>query len=107
MFLGGVITNNAYLQSLKSEPGRINMVTSDGCLNFTLVEIKHTPSSAVSDEEEDEQRRRRKLTVPTVFRWEYGGKEVYLSGSFNEWKTRIPMAYRYFHICLKRGLCNQ
>lgn len=57
------------------------------------VEIKHTPSSAVSDEEEDEQRRRRKLTVPTVFRWEYGGKEVYLSGSFNEWKTRIPMAY--------------
>ena len=56
------------------------------------------PPSVVSDDEEDEFRQsrgRRKLTVPTVFRWEYGGKEVYLSGSFNEWKTRIPMAYRY------------
>jgi len=54
------------------------------------------PPSVVSDDEEDEFRQsrgRRKLTVPTVFRWEYGGKEVYLSGSFNEWKTRIPMAY--------------
>ncbi|XP_057306944.1 5'-AMP-activated protein kinase subunit beta-2-like isoform X1 [Hydractinia symbiolongicarpus] len=32
-------------------------------------------------------------TVPVVFHWEYGGKEVYLSGSFNDWKTRIPMTF--------------
>ncbi|XP_063908687.1 5'-AMP-activated protein kinase subunit beta-1-like [Zophobas morio] len=28
--------------------------------------------------------------TPTVFRWEGGGKDVYVSGTFNEWKT-IPM----------------
>lgn len=28
--------------------------------------------------------------TPTVFRWEGGGKEVMISGTFNEWKT-IPM----------------
>eukprot|EP00794_Sanderia_malayensis_P000343 gene343-976_t len=58
-------------------------------------EIRKIPS-ILSDEDEEEARAhrgRRKLTVPTVFRWEYGGKEVYLSGSFNEWKTRIPMSY--------------
>lgn len=32
-----------------------------------------------------------KRTVPTVFTWENGGREVLLSGSFNDWKTRIPM----------------
>ncbi|XP_068753327.1 5'-AMP-activated protein kinase subunit beta-2-like [Montipora capricornis] len=33
-----------------------------------------------------------KRTVPTVFMWENGGREVLLSGSFNDWKTRIPMS---------------
>ncbi|KAK9887908.1 hypothetical protein WA026_000211 [Henosepilachna vigintioctopunctata] len=28
--------------------------------------------------------------TPTVFRWEGGGKDVYISGTFSEWKT-IPM----------------
>ncbi|CAH1369881.1 hypothetical protein MTP99_011370 [Tenebrio molitor] len=28
--------------------------------------------------------------TPTVFRWEGGGKDVYVSGTFTEWKT-IPM----------------
>eukprot|EP00795_Rhopilema_esculentum_P017318 gene17318-8896_t len=55
------------------------------------------PPSVVSDDDDDDFSKpgkpRRRLTVPTVFRWEYGGKEVYLSGSFNEWKTRIPMSY--------------
>lgn len=35
-----------------------------------------------------------KRTVPTVFGWEHGGREVLLSGSFNDWKTRIPMNLR-------------
>lgn len=30
--------------------------------------------------------------LPTVFRWEGGGKEIYLSGSFNNWKTKIQLA---------------
>ncbi|KAL5008302.1 hypothetical protein ScPMuIL_013883 [Solemya velum] len=29
--------------------------------------------------------------LPSVFKWEGGGKEVYMSGSFNDWKYRIPM----------------
>lgn len=28
--------------------------------------------------------------LPTVFRWEGGGKQVYISGTFSEWKT-LPM----------------
>lgn len=60
-----------------------------------IPEIKSV-TSVISDDDDEEvrqRRARRKLTVPTVFRWEYGGEEVYLSGSFNEWKTRIPMSY--------------
>ncbi|XP_005103064.1 5'-AMP-activated protein kinase subunit beta-2 isoform X2 [Aplysia californica] len=30
--------------------------------------------------------------LPTVFKWEGGGKEVYVAGSFNNWKTKIPLA---------------
>ena len=66
-------------------------------VNIIFLEIK-PPQGVVSDDDDDESIRhgkvRRKQTVPTVFRWEYGGKEIYLSGSFNEWKTRIPMSYR-------------
>lgn len=29
--------------------------------------------------------------VPTVFRWEHGGREVYITGTFNEWTRQIPM----------------
>ncbi|XP_004689532.1 PREDICTED: 5'-AMP-activated protein kinase subunit beta-2 [Condylura cristata] len=28
---------------------------------------------------------------PTVIRWSEGGKEVFLSGSFNNWSTKIPL----------------
>lgn len=30
-------------------------------------------------------------TVPTVFRWEHGGRHVYITGTFNDWKRQIPM----------------
>lgn len=29
--------------------------------------------------------------VPTVFRWEHGGNQVQLTGTFNNWSARIPM----------------
>ena len=32
--------------------------------------------------------------LPTVFKWEGGGKEVALAGSFNGWKGKIPLAKR-------------
>ncbi|XP_071338299.1 5'-AMP-activated protein kinase subunit beta-1-like [Trachinotus anak] len=28
---------------------------------------------------------------PTVFRWSGAGKEVFVSGSFNNWATKIPL----------------
>ncbi|PAA78419.1 hypothetical protein BOX15_Mlig029389g2 [Macrostomum lignano] len=29
--------------------------------------------------------------LPTVFKWEGGGKQVFLTGSFNSWQTKIPL----------------
>ena len=45
--------------------------------------------------------------VPTVFKWEHGGREVYITGTFNNWDRRIPMHrsgndFSYVHD-LKRG----
>lgn len=34
------------------------------------------------------------LDRPTVFRWTGDGKEVYLSGSFNNWANKIPLIRR-------------
>lgn len=31
---------------------------------------------------------------PTVFRWTGAGKEVFVSGSFNSWATKIPLIRR-------------
>ncbi|VDP73720.1 unnamed protein product [Echinostoma caproni] len=31
---------------------------------------------------------------PTVFRWNGGGRDIYISGTFNNWETRIPMVKR-------------
>lgn len=31
--------------------------------------------------------------LPTVFKWEGGGKQVYISGTFSNWKT-LPMVKR-------------
>lgn len=35
------------------------------------------------------------LDRPTVFRWTGDGKEVYLSGSFNNWVNKIPLIRRW------------
>eukprot|EP00128_Syssomonas_multiformis_P006624 Colp12_sorted_trinity150504_noHs@21125 len=29
--------------------------------------------------------------IPTVFRWKHGGKQVFITGTFNDWKGRIPL----------------
>eukprot|EP01031_Cornospumella_fuschlensis_P049972 gene49972-61169_t len=46
-------------------------------------------------------------TVPTVFKWEHGGRNVYITGTFNNWERQIPMHrsgndFTYVHN-LKRG----
>lgn len=43
------------------------------------------PDSAPPEEDEED-----KITLPTVFKWDGGGKQVYISGTFSEWKA-IPM----------------
>lgn len=45
--------------------------------------------------------------VPTVFKWEHGGKHVYITGTFNNWERQIPMHrsgndFTYVHN-LKKG----
>jgi len=45
--------------------------------------------------------------VPTVFKWEHGGRHVYITGTFNNWEKQIPMHrsgndFTYVHN-LKRG----
>ena len=30
-------------------------------------------------------------TVPTVFRWEHGGKQVFITGTFNNWSKKVEM----------------
>lgn len=32
--------------------------------------------------------------LPTVFKWDGGGKQVFISGSFTNWKI-LPMVQRY------------
>lgn len=46
-------------------------------------------------------------SVPTVFKWEHGGRNVYITGTFNNWERQIPMHrsgndFSYVHN-LKRG----
>lgn len=45
--------------------------------------------------------------VPTVFKWEHGGANVYITGTFNDWERQIPMHrsgndFTYVHN-LKKG----
>eukprot|EP00123_Amoebidium_parasiticum_P015647 comp23083_c0_seq1/m.37042 comp23083_c0_seq1/g.37042 ORF comp23083_c0_seq1/g.37042 comp23083_c0_seq1/m.37042 type:complete len:269 (-) comp23083_c0_seq1:406-1212(-) len=36
--------------------------------------------------------RQKPTFVPTVFRWAHGGQNVYITGTFNGWKERIPLS---------------
>ena len=36
--------------------------------------------------------------LPTVFKWDGGGKAVYIAGSYDNWKDKIPMVKRYARI---------
>jgi Glycogen recognition site of AMP-activated protein kinase len=38
--------------------------------------------------------------LPTVFKWNGGGKQVYITGTFSNWKT-IPMVKRYIVLLIK------
>lgn len=38
-----------------------------------------------------DNREKEEKLLPTVFKWEGGGKDVYVSGTFNQWKGKIPL----------------
>lgn len=46
-------------------------------------------TSGLSSEDDDGAK-----MLPTVFKWEGGGKSVYISGSFDNWQTKLPMVKR-------------
>lgn len=48
----------------------------------------NTLSEVTTNEDKDDPSLHQAL--PTVFKWEGGGKQVYISGTFSEWKT-LPM----------------
>mmetsp|Transcript_24368 Transcript_24368/g.34075 ORF Transcript_24368/g.34075 Transcript_24368/m.34075 type:complete len:306 (+) Transcript_24368:153-1070(+) len=48
-------------------------------------------SSSRRKNEEKERSRKQRAVVPTLFQWPYGGREVFVVGSFNNWKGKVPM----------------
>ena len=40
-----------------------------------------------------------------MFRWDGGGNEIYVCGTFNDWETKIPMTNRYAAAVLSLSLC--
>ena len=42
--------------------------------------------------------------LPTVFKWEGGGKNVTISGSFDNWTRQIPMVKRYLLLPIRNHL---
>lgn len=78
---------------------RYNRAIADDTKNPSLAGM--SPSLNEDSHEDDED------IVPTVFRWEHGGRNVFLTGTFNNWERQIPMHksgndFTYVHN-LKRG----
>jgi 5'-AMP-activated protein kinase, regulatory beta subunit len=96
--------NNNNRQQL---PPNLQHSTSDASMTImdgestTNAVLMNQPGSGGIDEWLDDD------TVPTVFRWEHGGRNVYITGTFNGWSRQIPMHrsgndFTYIHN-LKRG----
>ena len=95
---GGYNTNHMLTSSHSHPSSTIATAgtTTGGSSSATLVPLDLATLSAA---EED--------SVPTVFRWEHGGRNVYITGTFNGWSRQIPMHrsgndFTYIHN-LKRG----
>jgi 5'-AMP-activated protein kinase regulatory beta subunit len=77
--------------------------------SMTLLDAEKTAAAvaASSDAQTQVENLLDDETVPTVFRWEHGGRQVYITGTFNGWSRQIPMHrsgndFTYIHN-LKRG----
>eukprot|EP01104_Vermistella_antarctica_P014184 TRINITY_DN4422_c0_g1_i1.p1 TRINITY_DN4422_c0_g1~~TRINITY_DN4422_c0_g1_i1.p1 ORF type:complete len:255 (-),score=41.35 TRINITY_DN4422_c0_g1_i1:123-887(-) len=52
---------------------------------------KSPPSSPRVSVSPESQRPRKPALIPTVITWNHGGSDVYVTGSFNNWSTKIPL----------------
>jgi len=50
-----------------------------------------SPHSSSKDENTAHLNKKNKKTVPTIITWNKGGQNVYLTGTFNNWSTKIPL----------------
>ncbi|XP_070180227.1 5'-AMP-activated protein kinase subunit beta-2-like isoform X2 [Littorina saxatilis] len=64
------VSKGSYIQKMVEERGRANTLTPG-----QQIQQPNTPR-----------------LLPTVFKWEGGGKDVAIAGSFNGWKSKIPLA---------------
>ena len=79
---------------------RYNRAIADDTKNNSLSGLALSAMEDGHDDDDDD-------IVPTVFRWEHGGRNVFLTGTFNNWERQIPMHksgndFTYVHN-LKRG----
>lgn len=77
-----------YKQQHPNEYPQMKKSTSDMSMTDTSSQLDNAGISSadmatIAAAEED--------TVPTVFRWEHGGRNVYITGTFNGWERQIPM----------------
>lgn len=106
---GGVAVGGGYAGTGSADQGQRHQ-RSESDASMTLLDAEKTAAavaaagggnSALIENWLDDD------TVPTVFRWEHGGRQVYITGTFNGWSRQIPMHrsgndFTYIHN-LKRG----
>lgn len=76
----------------------IYQTSMDDSDSFDPIDIKRARASTMSPGEPRPTHDAEKL-LPTVFKWEGGGKEVYISGTFNNWKHKIAMTKSHGEFC--------
>ncbi|KAL7573787.1 hypothetical protein ACA910_007816 [Epithemia clementina (nom. ined.)] len=111
IFSGGTSSqthSQQYASQLKKSSSDTSMTFIDGdsssMQQHQKPQLNHSqsaPNAEILDSIMDDE------TVPTVFRWEHGGRQVYITGTFNGWSRQIPMHrsgndFTYIHN-LKRG----
>ena len=97
---GGGVHPRHLPPNLQHSTSDASMTIMDGEATQNAVLMNQTGSGGIEEWLDDD-------TVPTVFRWEHGGRNVYITGTFNGWSRQIPMHrsgndFTYIHN-LKRG----
>ena len=69
--------------------GKLSVASSDsGHLKIGSPSEPSSSSSSLNDASSETK------TLPTVFRWDGPGKNVYIAGSYDNWTSRIPLVHR-------------